>query len=109
LDVVTPEDIGFAPWITLDSENVTTKAIKMAYENRELEFNRIIEVHTTIHALSFVDLGMGVTLVDGLNCGHFSDTFNLPNVRLLPFLPRIVEPLEVITSNVRPLSGIARE
>lgn len=109
LDVVTPEDIGPSPWVTLDSENVTTKSIKMAYENCGLDFNRIIEVHTTVHALSFVDLGMGVTLVDALNCRHFNDIFNLPNVRLRPFMPRVLEPLEVITSNVRPLSGFAKE
>ncbi|RCK50749.1 LysR family transcriptional regulator [Thalassospira profundimaris] len=109
LDVVTPEDIGNSPWVTLDSENVTTKTLKMAYENRNLTLNRIIEVHSTVHALSFVELGVGVTLVDALNCQHFNDVFNMKNVRLRPFRPRVLEPLEVITSNVRPLSGVARE
>ncbi|PKR53748.1 LysR family transcriptional regulator [Thalassospira marina] len=109
LEIVTPEDIGNSPWVTLDSENVTTKSLKMHYENRNLDFNRIIEVHTTVHALSFVELGMGVTLVDALNCRHFNDIFRMENVRLRPFRPRILEPLEVITSNVHPLSGMARE
>ena len=59
--------------------------------------------------MSFVNLGMGLTLVDALNCRYFSDAFNFPNIRLLPFRPRIMEPLEIITSNVRPLLGMARD
>ncbi|MCC9620061.1 LysR family transcriptional regulator [Thalassospira sp. MA62] len=106
---VTLQDIGTSPWITLDSENATTKALRMAYDNAGIPFNRTIEVHTTVHAMSFVDLGMGATLVDALNYFHFDDAFNFPNIRVLPFRPKIVEPLEVITSNIRPLSGFARD
>ena len=109
LDVVTPQDLTNTPWITLDSENATTKALKRAYSNADLRMHRAIEVHTTIHALSFVNLGMGVALVDALNYQHFSDLFNLPNVVLKPFKPNIIEPLEVITSNLNPLSGLAKE
>jgi DNA-binding transcriptional LysR family regulator len=108
-DALTPEIIADSPWVTLDSENATTKALKRIYADRGLVFNRAVEVHTTVHALSFVNLGVGVALVDALNCRLFADSFNLSNVRLLPFRPQILEPLEVITSNVHPLSGVARE
>ncbi|WP_341364558.1 LysR family transcriptional regulator [Thalassospira sp. SN3W] len=109
LDEVTLADAGTSPWITLDSENATTRELRRAYDDAGITFNRIIEVHTTVHAMSFVNLGMGLTLVDALNCRYFSDAFNFPNIRLLPFRPRIMEPLEIITSNVRPLSGMARD
>ncbi|SBT16575.1 Hca operon transcriptional activator [Marinomonas gallaica] len=109
LEQVSPQDLIDTSWITLDSENATTKALKRAYSNAELALSRTIEVHTTIHALSFVNLGMGVALVDALNYHHFSSVFNMPNVVLKPFVPNIIEPLEVITSNLNPLSGIAKD
>ncbi|WP_425641560.1 LysR family transcriptional regulator [Marinomonas gallaica] len=109
LEQVSPQDLIDTSWITLDSENATTKALKRAYSNVELVLCRTIEVHTTIHALSFVNLGMGVALVDALNYHHFSSVFNMPNVVLKPFEPNIIEPLEVITSNLNPLSGIAKD
>lgn len=109
LEQVSPQDLIDTAWITLDSENATTKALKKAYNNAELRLRRTIEVHTTIHALSFVNLGMGVALVDALNYHYFSSIFNLPNVVLRPFTPTIIEPLEVITSNLNPLSGLAKE
>lgn len=109
LEQVSPQDLIDTSWITLDSENATTKALKKAYSNAELALSRTIEVHTTIHALSFVNLGMGVALVDALNYHHFSSVFNMPNVVLKPFVPNIIEPLEVITSNLNPLSGIAKD
>ena len=109
LDVIHPQDILDLNWITLDSENATTKTLKRIYSENGLPFNRTIEVHTTIHGLSFVNLGMGATLVDILNFRYFDKVFQLPNVVLKPFSPNIIEPLEVLTSNLNPLSGIAKD
>lgn len=109
LEKVTPNELKDIDWITLDSENATTKALKKVYENAKLPFNRVVEVHTTIQALSFVNLGMGATLIDAINYENFDQVFKLDNVKVLPFEPAIYEPLEIITSNLRPLSGIARE
>jgi DNA-binding transcriptional LysR family regulator len=108
LDVITPHDLQGLNWVTLDSENATTKTLKRIYADIGLPFNRTLEVHTTIHGLSFVNLGMGATLVDILNCRYFDKVFQLPNVVLKPFSPNIIEPLEVLTSNLSPLSGIAK-
>lgn len=108
-DELTPERLQDIPWITLDYENATTKALKHAYRDAGQVFNRTIEVHTTLQALSFVNLGMGATLVDALNHADFKEVFNMPNVTLLPFKPEVLEPLEIITSNVHPLSGMAKE
>ncbi|WCN13008.1 LysR family transcriptional regulator [Marinomonas mediterranea] len=108
LDVIEPQDLYDLDWITLDSENATTKALKKAYTQIDQKLSRSIEVHTTVHALSFVNLGMGATLVDALNFHHFKEVFNLPNVVLRPFKPDVIEPLEVITSNLNPLSGAAK-
>ncbi|RBP83974.1 LysR family transcriptional regulator [Marinomonas rhizomae] len=109
LDVIHPNDLLDLSWITLDSENATTKALKRLYAESGLPFNRTLEVHTTIHGLSFVNLGMGATLVDILNFRYFDKVFQLPNVVLKPFQPNIVEPLEVLTSNLSPLSGLAKD
>ena len=109
LDVIHPNDLLDLSWITLDSENATTKALKRIYAEIGLPLNRTLEVHTTIHGLSFVNLGMGATLVDILNCRYFDKVFQLPNVVLKPFHPSIVEPLEVLTSNLSPLSGLAKD
>ncbi|WP_409522529.1 LysR family transcriptional regulator [Nitrincola sp. MINF-07-Sa-05] len=109
LEIIQPQDLMDLNWITLDSENATTKTLKGVYSDRGLTFNRTIEVHTTIHGLSFVNLGMGTTLVDILNFRYFNKVFQLPNVVLRPFSPSIVEPLEVLTSNLSPLSGIAKD
>ncbi|MBX2848395.1 MAG: LysR family transcriptional regulator [Acidiferrobacterales bacterium] len=109
LDVIHPHHLQDLNWITLDSDNATTKALKRLYAENNLPFNRTVEVHTTIHGLSFVNLGMGVTLVDVLNYRYFDKVFQLPNVVLKPFSPNIIEPLEVLTSNLSPLSGLAKE
>ncbi|RCW96496.1 LysR family transcriptional regulator [Marinomonas foliarum] len=109
LDVIHPKDLLDLSWITLDSENATTKALKRIYAETGLPLNRTLEVHTTIHGLSFVNLGMGATLVDILNFRYFDKVFQLPNVVLKPFAPNIVEPLEVLTSNLSPLSGLAKD
>ncbi|WP_417538119.1 LysR family transcriptional regulator [Marinomonas sp.] len=109
LDVIHPNDLLDLSWITLDSENATTKALKRIYAEMGLPLNRTLEVHTTIHGLSFVNLGMGATLVDILNFRYFDKVFQLPNVVLKPFHPSIVEPLEVLTSNLSPLSGLAKD
>ncbi|WP_111639919.1 LysR family transcriptional regulator [Marinomonas shanghaiensis] len=109
LDIIHPHDLQGLNWITLDSENATTKALKRLYAESGLPFHRTLEVHTTIHGLSFVNLGMGATLVDILNFRYFDKVFQLPNVVLKPFAPNIVEPLEVLTSNLSPLSGLAKE
>ena len=109
LDIIHPNDLQGLNWITLDSENATTKALKRLYAESGLPFHRTLEVHTTIHGLSFVNLGMGATLVDILNFRYFDKVFQLPNVVLKPFAPNIVEPLEVLTSNLSPLSGLAKE
>ena len=109
LDVIRPDDLQDLSWITLDSENATTKALKRIYAENGLSFHRSLEVHTTIHGLSFVNLGMGATLVDILNFRYFDKVFQLPNVVLKPFHPSVVEPLEVLTSNLSPLSGLAKD
>ncbi|WP_421847549.1 LysR family transcriptional regulator [Marinomonas sp.] len=109
LDVIHPKDLLDLSWITLDSENATTKALKRIYTEVGLPLNRTLEVHTTIHGLSFVNLGMGATLVDILNFRYFDKVFQLPNVVLKPFHPSVVEPLEVLTSNLSPLSGLAKD
>lgn len=109
LDVIHPKDLLDLSWITLDSENATTKALKRIYTEIGLPLNRTLEVHTTIHGLSFVNLGMGATLVDILNFRYFDKVFQLPNVVLKPFHPSVVEPLEVLTSNLSPLSGLAKD
>ncbi|WP_417584235.1 LysR family transcriptional regulator [Nitrincola sp.] len=109
LEIIQPHDLVDLNWITLDSENATTKTLKRIYANSGLPFNRTLEVHTTIHGLSFVNLGMGATLVDILNYRYFHKVFQLPNVVIRPFSPSIVEPLEVLTSNLSPLSGIAKD
>ena len=109
LDVIHPKDLLDLSWITLDSENATTKALKRIYAEIGLPLNRTLEVHTTIHGLSFVNLGMGATLVDILNFRYFDKVFQLPNVVLKPFHPNVVEPLEVLTSNLSPLSGLAKD
>ncbi|WP_219701444.1 LysR family transcriptional regulator [Marinomonas lutimaris] len=109
LDVIHPKDLLDLSWITLDSENATTKALKRIYAEVGLPLNRTLEVHTTIHGLSFVNLGMGATLVDILNFRYFDKVFQLPNVVLKPFHPSVVEPLEVLTSNLSPLSGLAKD
>ncbi|TDO99797.1 LysR family transcriptional regulator [Marinomonas balearica] len=108
LDVIEPKDLVGLDWITLDSENATTKTLKKVYAQMDKKLSRSIEVHTTVHAMSFVNLGMGATLVDALNFHHFSDVFNFPNIAVRPFRPTVIEPLEVITSNLNPLSGAAK-
>lgn len=58
-----------------------------------------IEVDLSIIALAFVQDGLGVALVDDLLPWH-----RFPRVRAIPFMPRVVLPLSILTSSRRPLS-----
>ena len=104
LNRVNPRDLDGAPWATLSSENETVKSLKKAYAEYGSKFNPIIEVHSTPNALQFVELGTGVALIDSLNKAHSFDTFQFQNIKIIPFEPKIYEPIEIITSNLKPMS-----
>lgn len=108
LEVVTPRDLDGAPWVTLSSENETVRALKEAFAKSGARFAPIIEVHSTISALEFVELGAGVALIDALNKTHSFETGRFNNLTFAKFEPEIVEPVDIITPNLRPLSAVAR-
>jgi DNA-binding transcriptional LysR family regulator len=108
LDRLNPDNLGDTPWITLSPENATVKALKKVYANYETNFNAVIEVYSTLHALAFVNQGMGVTLIDSLNNVQYLETFQFHNIKVIPFEPVIHEPFEVLTPNIKPLPGLAK-
>jgi DNA-binding transcriptional LysR family regulator len=108
LDKITLKDLGNTPWISLDPEHATTKALTKAYLQLGIQFNSIIEVNMTLQALSFVNNGIGVAVIDSLNKSNFFEMFNLKNIRIIPFQNVIYEPLEVITPNIKPMSHMVQ-
>ena len=108
LDKITPNDLGETPWVTFNPEHITTKALIKSYAKSDIYFNANIEVSSTIQALSFVNCGMGVTLIDAMCNLNFTETFNYQNIKIIPFEPVIYEPLEVITANIKPMSEMTQ-
>lgn len=108
LDQITPTDLGDTPWITLSPEHVTTKALVKYYSKYSIQFNSIIEVDTTLQALSFVNYGMGVTLIDSLNKWNLKSTFKHQNIKIIPFETAIYEPFEIISANIKPLPNMVK-
>lgn len=108
LDKITPNDLGDTPWISLNPEHPTTKAIIKSYSKYGACFNSNIEVYSTLQALSFVNYGMGVTLIDSLSNLNFNEIFNYQNIKIIPFEAVIYEPLEVITANIKPMPDMVQ-
>jgi len=108
LSKITANDLGDTPWISLDPEHETTKALTKFYSKNGTNFNPIIEVNMTLQALSFVNNGMGVAIIDSLNKLNFFEMFNLENIRIIPFEKVIYESLEVITPNIKPMSDMVQ-
>ncbi|MFQ3192073.1 MAG: DNA-binding transcriptional LysR family regulator [Paraglaciecola sp.] len=108
LDKVTPIDLDNTPWINLDPEHTTTKDLIKTYAKHGTRFNPIIEVDTTLQALSFVNYGMGVALIDSLNKLNLLEMLNHKNIKLIPFEPVIFEQVEVITANIKPMSKMVQ-
>ncbi|MFQ3221025.1 MAG: DNA-binding transcriptional LysR family regulator [Paraglaciecola sp.] len=108
LTKVTPNDLADTPWISLDPEHETTKALTKVYSKNGVHFDPIIEVNMTLNALSFVNNGMGVALIDSLNKLSFVEMFNLKNIKIIPFEQAIYEPLEVITPNIKALPDMVQ-
>ena len=109
LDKITPNDLGETPWITLNPEHITTKALIQSYSKCDAYFNSNIEVYSTLQALSFVNYGMGVTLIDSMCKLNFTEIFNYQNIKIIPFEMPIYEPLEVISANIKPMSQMTQE
>ncbi len=106
---LTPSDLDGVPWATLSTENETVKALKRVYAKSKSTFNPVIEVHSTPNALQFVNLGAGVALVDSLNKAYAFNTFRFKNIKVIPFKPKIYEPIELISSNLKPMSDVSEE
>ncbi len=109
LSLLSPSDLDGVPWATLSTENETYKSLKKAYAKRKSRFNPVVEVHSTPNALQFVALGTGVALIDSLSKSFFLDISLFQNIKIIPFEPKIFEPIEIITSNLKPISGIAEQ
>ncbi|WP_244272142.1 LysR family transcriptional regulator [Halomonas aestuarii] len=107
-DILSPRLLADEPWITLDPESGLYHALQESYHAEGLTFLPTIEVNTSLNALSFVQRGCGVALIDAVNRHYYKRTFIQGDVVFRRFSIPMSEPLSIIWSNFKPLSRPAR-
>ncbi|MCM0613621.1 LysR family transcriptional regulator [Marinobacter sediminum] len=108
-EVLSPELLDGEVWITLDPEHITYQLLSNHYLAAGAKFIPKIEVNATLHSLPFVQQMRGIALVDVVNLYHFTNVYPMDQIVFRRFAPAIVEPLELISINSRPLSKPAAE
>ena len=106
---VTPQLLGAINWITYGSEHETTTQLKAVYKEQRIPFHSNITVHSTILGLGMVEMNVGAAIVDSMSSNNFqmNTGIQFPNVKLVPFKPRILETVDIISQNSRPMSNLA--
>lgn len=101
---IEPADLDGARLISYGSHADVGPLLDAAFERA----GRVRQIHTEItmgiSALPLVQAGLGVALVDGM-----MPWVDYPGVVALPFLPRILMNLSLVTSGSRPASRFVRD
>ena len=105
---VTPLLLGAINWITYGSEHETTTQLKAIYKEQRIAFQSNLTVHSTIMGLGMVEMNMGAAIIDSMSSNHFQRNIGIqfPNVKLVPFKPRVLETVDIISQNSRPMSNL---
>lgn len=96
---ITAGDLQGETVISYHRNNLQGMLIDRAFARDGGELRRDVEIDVSIIALSFVQQGIGVALVDGL-----LPWSSFPGLVSRPFRPAISLPLTLLTSSRRPLS-----
>ena len=58
--------------------------------------------------LGMVEMNMGAAIIDSMSSNHFQRNIGIqfPNVKLVPFKPRVLETVDIISQNSRPMSNL---
>lgn len=104
LDVVGPADLQGEPLVSYNSRTFFGRILDEAFEKEGVVRRVAVEVAMALTAASLVRAGAGVAILDGFlpAAGH-------SGIAWRPFRPRIVLPVNLLSSESRPLSRFADE
>lgn len=104
-DIVTPPDLADVPFIAMGPDHMTNRRTREVFEAAGVSFQPKINTHLFHNKLSFVKEGLGVALLD-----RFTLAFDKEGGFIVrPFQPAIKMDMMIVTSAMRPLSGLGAE
>lgn len=98
-ETVEAPDLEGETLISYRAESLPGMLLDQAFARLGRSYRTQVEIDTSIIALSFVQQGMGVALVDGL-----IPWASFPDLVVRPFRPEVRLPIAVLTGTRRPLS-----
>ena len=98
--IITPEDLHGAPLITLGPYHLTYHRLREIFTERQCVWNDRCQARLFHTALSFVQSGLGVALIDPFTI----DFHPLKNVVVRRFEPAVAFDLAIIRANNKPVS-----
>lgn len=102
--IITPEDLHGAPLITLGPYHLTYHRLREIFTNRQCVWNDRCQTRLFHTAMTFVQAGLGVALID-----PFTIDFQSPaNIVVRKFEPSVAFDLAIIWATNRPISNLGR-
>lgn len=102
-ETLTPALLADHPFIVMGREHVTHRRLREVFQQADVPLRTRVQSHLYKNLLSFVQEGMGVSLLDPFTV----DFEPAGGFVVRRFRPRIVMEMAVITSRRRPLSAVA--
>lgn len=104
LSVVSAGDIATYPLISYTSSQGLAPIVNAIFAEARLNLRPAVEVGLVINAWAMVNTGAGIAIVDP----HSGLDYMFKNVEVRPFIPQTSIALEVVLSQDRPVSKLAR-
>ncbi|UWQ73767.1 LysR family transcriptional regulator [Leisingera sp. M658] len=104
-DVLTPELLEGVPFIVMGPDHMTHRRTREVFQQAGIPLKTRVHSHLFKNLLSFVQEGMGVSILDPFVL-NFESGGRFVSRR---FRPRIMMDMAVITSKSRPLSAVGQE
>ncbi len=103
--VLTPELLDDVAFVVMGPEHMTHRRTREAFQKAGARWRTRVHTHLFPNMLTFVKLGMGVSLIDPFTVMYDeADTFETR-----AFEPPVMLDIAIITAKTRPLSAIGQE
>ncbi|MFK7754814.1 MAG: LysR family transcriptional regulator [Sedimentitalea sp.] len=103
--VVTPQLLDEVPFVVMGPDHMTHRRTREAFQEAGARWRTRVHTHLFPNMLTFVKLGMGVSLIDPFILMFDDDA----RYETRPFQPPVVLDVAIITARNRPLSSVGRD
>ncbi|MCC7274090.1 MAG: hypothetical protein IT561_15585, partial [Alphaproteobacteria bacterium] len=103
-ELIRPVDLAGVPLVSFSSDTFFGRILDEAFENEGASRRVTLEVALALHAGPLVRAGAGVAILDG-----FLPMVGIAGIAWRPFRPRVLLPVNLISSETRPPSRFAAD